>query len=213
VPLVLEKLSVVTSILKEGSAVALTSENLTNVPTVEEYSSEPFRYWREYSILFKTPSISHSYLSRLQKLGLLREIITRDVTGSYQAAGCERVVELNGRIEMGECLNCGGESLLVNLRKDISPVCGNCNGLIIPSIYLSPNKEALNEAVRAVSNCNALLLMNIEESNQYPFSFLTWTAKRYGSKLIGFGSASDPNIDVCLNVEPELTLGRLFEDL
>lgn len=212
---VLDNFLVAASILKEGSVVALTGDYLhSKAPTVEDYCSDPLKYWREYltyTKALKARSVAQDYVCRLQKLGILREIITNDITGTYQAAGCKNVIELYERYDTGACLVCGTKSSLSNQPTDKTPICENCEGLIIPAIYFSPDKEALDQAVRAVSNCNALLLLNVADSKSYPFSLLIWTAKRCGSKIIGVGFQSNDLMDVFLNGDPQLIFRKMLE--
>lgn len=205
----------VVSILKEGSVVVLTGGHFhINAPSIKEYSSNPLGYWREYSTLYnppKTPNIINDYLYRLQRSGILREIITEDIRGSSQAAGCNSVIELHGSYDTGTCIVCGTKSSLSDQSRDKTPICGTCQGLIIPSIYFSPDKDALDQALKAASNCNALLLLDHGDWRKYPFSLLVRIAKRCGSEIIGIGSQSDDLMDVILDGDPQLILSKILK--
>jgi NAD-dependent SIR2 family protein deacetylase len=52
------------------------------------------------------PNAAHTALARLQSRGPVRQIVTQNVDGLHQRAGSHQVVDLHGRLEVVECLDC-----------------------------------------------------------------------------------------------------------
>ena len=53
------------------------------------------------------PNDGHHAVADLQRLGLVRSIITQNVDGLHQRAGARDVLELHGNLGVARCLNCG----------------------------------------------------------------------------------------------------------
>lgn len=52
------------------------------------------------------PNAAHYALARLQRLGYLGSLITQNVDGLHQRAGSPDVIDLHGRLDRVECLDC-----------------------------------------------------------------------------------------------------------
>ncbi|MEM1154064.1 MAG: NAD-dependent protein deacetylase [Pseudomonadota bacterium] len=82
--------------------------------THQEYIAEPARrqrYWarsmRGWPLIRDArPNSAHRALSRLEQLGHIELIITQNVDRLHQRAGSVRVVDLHGRVDQVNCLNC-----------------------------------------------------------------------------------------------------------
>jgi NAD-dependent SIR2 family protein deacetylase len=71
------------------------------------------RYWARSTVGWARvrearPNNAHHLLSRLETAGHIAHIVTQNVDGLHQAAGSERVIDLHGRLDRVECLDCGG---------------------------------------------------------------------------------------------------------
>ena len=53
------------------------------------------------------PADVHRSLARLEHLGRVQAVVTQNVDGLHQRAGSRRVVDLHGRLDVVECLQCG----------------------------------------------------------------------------------------------------------
>ena len=54
------------------------------------------------------PNDAHRAIVRLEAQGRLTGLVTQNVDGLHQRAGSRRVVDLHGRLDTVECLDCGG---------------------------------------------------------------------------------------------------------
>src|SRR5262245_36380723 len=53
------------------------------------------------------PNAAHLALARLERAGRVVRLVTQNVDGLHQRAGSRRVVDLHGRLDCVECLECG----------------------------------------------------------------------------------------------------------
>lgn len=54
------------------------------------------------------PNGAHLALERLERSGRASRVVTQNVDGLHQKAGSRRVTDLHGRLDVVECLECGG---------------------------------------------------------------------------------------------------------
>ncbi|MEV6636105.1 NAD-dependent protein deacetylase [Actinoplanes sp. NPDC051470] len=86
-------------------ATPMTYQTFTRDPVARR------RYWARSHLGWRTigdarPNDGHRAVARLQRLGLLRGIVTQNVDGLHQAAGAGDVVELHGNLARVTCLDC-----------------------------------------------------------------------------------------------------------
>jgi NAD-dependent SIR2 family protein deacetylase len=72
----------------------------------QRYWARSFAGWRRFA--GAGPNDGHRAVAALQRLGLIRAIITQNVDGLHQLAGARDVLELHGSLHLVRCLNCGG---------------------------------------------------------------------------------------------------------
>ena len=70
------------------------------------------RYWaRSYvgwpRVAAAQPNAGHRALAGLERAGLIRQLVTQNVDGLHQRAGSQRVLDLHGRLDQVDCLDCG----------------------------------------------------------------------------------------------------------
>ena len=71
------------------------------------------RYWSRSllgwpRVASAAPNAAHRALAALERTGVVRTLVTQNVDGLHQRAGSRRVVDLHGRLDEVECLDCGG---------------------------------------------------------------------------------------------------------
>jgi NAD-dependent SIR2 family protein deacetylase len=69
------------------------------------------------------PNAAHLALARLEAAGRVRALVTQNVDGLHQKAGSRRVLDLHGRLDEVECLDCGG----VVARRDVQELLASWN--------------------------------------------------------------------------------------
>jgi len=71
----------------------------------QRYWARSFVGWRRF--VGAGPNDGHRAVADLQRLGLVRAIITQNVDGLHQLAGDRDVLELHGNLALARCLDCG----------------------------------------------------------------------------------------------------------
>ena len=69
------------------------------------------RYWARSMLGWSRianaqPNLAHRALARLEQAGLIRQMVTQNVDGLHQKAGSRRVIDLHGRLDTVDCLEC-----------------------------------------------------------------------------------------------------------
>jgi NAD-dependent deacetylase len=208
------------SILKQGNIVAFTGAGISTasgIPdyrgpsgvwrtfdpkdfTIDVFLSNPDYYWsrrieRKKSYPFDAinalPNPAHIALTRLQKKGLLREIITQNTDGLHQKAGSEDVIELHGNASQCICIECkkkystsSAEEIAQKTKS--APLCEDCKYPLKPDVVLfgeSLNHDDLNRAEAAASKCNSMLVIGTT-AVVFPAAAIPRIAKRRGAALI-----------------------------
>lgn len=108
------------------------------------------------------PNAAHFAAAALERKGKLSAVVTQNIDGLYQQAGCHRVYELHGSALRNRCMRCGKRFGVERiLDSDGVPHC-DCGGIIKPDVVLY--EEALDEqtvdgAVQAIRAADCLLVV------------------------------------------------------
>ena len=107
------------------------------------------------------PNITHKYLTKLEKSGKLKAIITQNIDGLHQKAGSKKVYELHGSIYNNKCLRCGKKydaDYIFESKEE--PLC-ECGGLIKPEVVLYEeglDEIVVKEAINHISKADLLII-------------------------------------------------------
>ncbi len=82
------------------------------VAHIDAWRRDPAQFWRFYGDRFQRlrdvePNGAHRALVELERLGLLRAVVTQNVDRLHGKAGTGEVVEMHGSIDHSSCLACG----------------------------------------------------------------------------------------------------------
>jgi NAD-dependent SIR2 family protein deacetylase len=71
------------------------------------------RYWSRSlvgwpRVASAQPNAAHRALATLEQAGFVHTLVTQNVDGLHQRAGSRRAIDLHGRLDEVECLECGG---------------------------------------------------------------------------------------------------------
>lgn len=121
-----------------------------------------FDYYRTKMIYPNAkPNASHFAAATLEKKGKLSAVVTQNIDGLYQTAGCSRVLELHGTVQRNFCTKCGKKSNLSAILdcKGI-PHC-KCGGIWKPDVvlYEEPLDETIiNDSIDAIYSADCLIV-------------------------------------------------------
>jgi NAD-dependent deacetylase len=164
------------------------------VATIDAFMSDPSAYWQRAlerkSLVEAKPNRGHLALAELERIGKLKAVITQNVDGLHQKAGCSYVIELHGSAYTAHCLNCGRKYLRVDILKrveegELPPTC-ECGGIIKPDVILFGEplpKDALEGAMQQSSMCDLMLVLGTSLT-VYPAAHMPDIAKQNGAKII-----------------------------
>jgi len=109
------------------------------------------------------PNGCHRLLSRLAHDGKLKAVITQNIDGLHQTAGCSDVMELHGSVHRNYCMKCARFYSLQDILdiQEIVPWCKDCGGLIRPDIVLYEeelNQDIVMRSIQEISTADLLII-------------------------------------------------------
>lgn len=158
---------------------------------IDSFRANPAKVWKmlmEMGALMEgvDPNEAHFALGELEKLGIVKMVITQNVDSLHQRGGSSNVVEFHGNFRKMRCDNC----MKPFVREDISleqlpPLC-TCGGPIRPDVVLFGEgipPEAYSRAFRAAEKCDLMLVVGTSASVA-PASELPVIAKRRRAQIV-----------------------------
>lgn len=160
------------------------------------------------SIQAARPNSAHLALTRLEKQGLLKAIITQNIDGLHRRAGSEAVLEVHGSLETLTCIRCGhrmnaAPCLNDFLNSGALPRCPACGAVAKPDIVLFGEalpQEVWQRAMDHIQNCDLVLVAG-SSLEVAPISDLPRLAIDHGAHLLIFNREPtdlDAHADVIL---------------
>jgi NAD-dependent deacetylase len=135
------------------------------------------------------PNKGHKALTKLQKLGKLKGVLTQNIDGLHQRAKNKNVVELHGTALEAICMRCNKVvpiTIMVNqFLSGCSPSCEECNGLLKPNAILFGEplcSEVLQRADELIQGCDLFIVLG-SSLVVYPVAFYPRKALSIGAKL------------------------------
>jgi NAD-dependent deacetylase len=117
-------------------------------------------------LLAARPNPAHYALAELERLGLLRTVITQNIDGLHQSAGSRSVLELHGHLREATCVRCyqvvSAAGLLEKFAADGQVPRCQCGGVLKPNVILFGEQlpiEVLNAARREALACDLMLVV------------------------------------------------------
>ena len=139
------------------------------------------------------PNAGHLAIATLAGKGKVAAVITQNIDGLHQRAGCAResVIELHGNATFGACLNCGTRHELDEVRAIIkrsgtSPRCDSCGGLVKSAVInfgQAMPVEAMERALELAESCDLFVVAGSSLAVQ-PAASLPLVAERQGARLV-----------------------------
>jgi len=168
---------------------------------IEAFRANPEKVWKMLRALGEMvgavePNPGHIGLAQLERLGLLKTVITQNVDRLHQRAGNTDVVEFHGSDQYLVCLQCGKryEDKEVNQQgKEDVPRC-ECNAVLKPDVVFFGEpipEEALVRAQMAARECKVMMVVGTS-AVVFPASQIPFAAKRTGATVIEVNLEATP---------------------
>ncbi|MFC2039243.1 NAD-dependent deacetylase [Chloroflexota bacterium] len=132
------------------------------------------------------PNPGHYALAELEKLGILKILITQNVDGLHQKAGSQNVIEYHGSMVKLRCMSCGSrfdrrEFDLERLRREgeLPPRCVSCKGVLkYDGVYFREPipSDVAHRSVEEAWKCDLMLICGTS-AVVFPFAQLPRTAR------------------------------------
>ncbi len=135
--------------------------------TLHAFMRSPRKVWSMLSELLSacegaTPNGAHLGLAALERMGILRSIITQNVDGLHQAAGSRRVIEYHGNMDALVCVSCWKRfPARDRCAEGGVPVC-ECGQILKPDVVLFGEPIpwlAQEQAEEEAGSCGVLLVI------------------------------------------------------
>jgi NAD-dependent deacetylase len=173
------------------------------VAHIDAFLQNPEKVWK---LLFKdmkevldkaVPNDCHKGLAKLEKLGILKTIITQNVDGLHQMAGSGDVIEFHGNMAWQRCMECYKRypTSQINLSQ-IPPRC-SCEGILRPDAVLFGEMippDALWRSRKVATDCDVMLVIGTSAVVQ-PAALMPIIAKESGAKIIEINPERTPLTD------------------
>jgi NAD-dependent deacetylase len=138
--------------------------------SLDAFRRDPEKVWRFYRPRYSTlteaePNAAHRALAELEKLGLLRAVVTQNIDLLHERAGSREVVEVHGSIRSSTCPRCRASyplaDVLALLGDDGAPRCAECGSVLKPDVVFFGELLPARAIDRAfeLARCAALMLV------------------------------------------------------
>ena len=158
--------------------------------SIEVFRQDPSKYWsirgefiRNYDAY--QPNPGHLALAEMERMGLLRHVITQNIDGLHRKAGSSRVTEIHGSLREILCVRCGREYQAPRIPAGTPPHC-ECGGVLKPNTVLfgeSLPPHALETAWRESGACGVMLVIGTSAVVQ-PAASLPDIARQHGAAVV-----------------------------
>jgi NAD-dependent deacetylase len=148
------------------------------------FRRDPEKVWRFYAPRFSMltdaePNRAHLALAELERLGLVRALVTQNIDLLHERAGSRDVVEVHGSIRTSTCLGCGARyplpEVVALLENGVgAPRCSRCRRVLKPDVVFFDEllpEEAIDRAF-ALARAAQLLLVVGSSLEVYPVASL-----------------------------------------
>ncbi|MEG9193962.1 MAG: NAD-dependent protein deacetylase [Candidatus Methanoglobus sp.] len=195
------------------------------VASIQGFRRNPRAFW-EFSmeLMKKTsaePNPAHYAIAELEKMGIVKAVITQNIDMLHQRAGSRKVYELHGSIEKLKCLDCREEytwedftDLIQNSEIPRCRVCGSW--YVKPKVVLFGEplpSTVLYQAIEESRRADAFLVVG-SSLVVYPAAELPYIAKSNGAKMIIVNdecTIADSIFDVVIHGKASVILPKIVE--
>jgi NAD-dependent deacetylase len=184
--------------------------------TYYKFLMNPREYWEERlskpsplgDLSRVKPNPGHYALAELERMGIIKCVITQNIDDLHRKAGSRNVIEYHGNIFKLRCISCGcrfnsEEFDLERMRREgrLPPICPLCGGVLKSDVvhFLEPIPEDVaKRSLEEVLKCDLMLICGTS-AVVYPFAELPRIARRKTVRK-KYGLASVIIIEV--NIKP-----------
>jgi len=189
--------------------------------SIDTFRKDPSKYWTIRGDFIRNyddykPNNGHIALAELEKMGILRSVITQNIDGLHKKAGSKQVIEIHGSLREIYCLNCRKLYTAPNVPEGTPPSCENCGGVLKPNTVLFGEQlpaDALMRSQAESASCGVMLVIGTS-ANVYPAAALPDVAKQNFAAVIEVNiERAFPGVDYFLGEKAGTALPKLVEEI
>ncbi len=133
------------------------------------------------------PNAAHNALAELEKMGLIKAVITQNIDNLHFLAGNKEVIEFHGNTRYFVCMKCGEKYEIGDLDiTDKAPRCEKCGGLLKPDFVFFGEPippDAYEKAFDHAAKADVMLVIGTT-GIVYPAALIPMEAKKQGATVI-----------------------------
>jgi NAD-dependent deacetylase len=166
--------------------------NPAEYATIGAFLRDPAKVWEMLAEMIDvleraSPNPAHYGLAELERMGILRSVITQNVDGLHQAAGSRKVIEFHGNPQELVCVDCWKQypSRKRISERGIPPQC-DCGAILKPNIVFFGEPipwGAQEDSEVEAKDCGALLVVGTS-AQVAPACDIPRIAKEHGAFII-----------------------------
>ena len=157
--------------------------------TIDAFYQDPKLVWEWYedrrkNILAAKPNAGHVAIADLAKYKEVW-VLTQNIDGLHQRAGCKNVLELHGSIIIIKCTVCNFKDKITASFSEIPPLC-KCGNILRPDVVWFGEplpQDVWGEAIMQASLCDVMVVAGTSLAVS-PANMLPVYAKQNGALLI-----------------------------
>jgi len=191
--------------------------------TIQRFKANPQRFYQLgikflETILKASPSPAHQAIGEMEKLGLVKSVITQNIDGLHQKGGSKNVIEVHGTLQTASCLFCHKQETISKVIEDVQqgllpPRCEDCGEPVKPDITLfgEAMPPTYQQALEEVQKADGMLVIGssllVSPANMLP---------QFIKKLVIINQEDTPyhsRADVMIRQSISKTVPRLKEAL
>jgi NAD-dependent deacetylase len=137
------------------------------------------------------PNDAHFALAELERIGVIKAVITQNIDELHHRAGSKHVLELHGSVRQATCTGCqrrvpSAEMWPAFVASGQVPTCPSCGSLLKPDVVLFGEllpTGVMLEAQQEADACDVMLVAG-SSLEVYPAGGLPMRARQHGAKTI-----------------------------
>ncbi|MBO8180094.1 MAG: NAD-dependent deacylase [Archaeoglobus sp.] len=202
---------------KDGLWNKYSPEELANP---QAFAKDPEKVWRWYAwrmekVFGVEPNKAHYAFAELERMGILKCLITQNVDDLHERAGSRNVIHLHGSLRVVKCTSCEN-SFEVQEPPKVPPLptCDKCGSLLRPGVVwfgemLPP--DVLERAMREVEKADVIIVAGTSAVVQ-PAASLPLIVKRNGGVIIEINPDETP-LTAIADYSLRIKAGEMMESL
>ncbi len=163
--------------------------------SIHSFRNMPEKVWEMIFELIEMterakPNPAHTALAELEKMNLLKAVITQNIDNLHQEGGSKNVIEYHGNAKRLVCLNCGEQYSPddYDIEKKQVPHCEMCGKILKPSVIFFGEMippDALYQSQKYAETADVVLVIGTS-AIVYPAAGIPAVVKNHGGKVIEF---------------------------